>query len=172
VTFGAEVIRNRVVEGNLIPEALLGRLEGGELRAMRSVDLFRGHRSIVMGVPGAFTPVCTQRHVPDFVDNADALRRAGFTQLICIAPNDPFVLDMWSRMLDPGGRIKFVSDGNLEFNRALGLLSEGRSLFLGTRSERYLLVIDNGTIAHLRIEPNAMAYSCTRAADAMEVALV
>lgn len=157
-----------MVEGNRIPEALLARLEDGRVRPVSSVELFRGQRSLVLGVPGAFTPVCNGRHIPDFIENAPALRKAGFTQLLCIAPNDPYVVDVWARTLDPTGQIQFLSDGNLDFTRALGLLNKERYLFLGLRSHRYLMSVRGCIITHLRVEPHSLSYSCTHPADALD----
>ena len=97
---------------------------------------------------------------------------SGYNQLICIAPNDPFVLKAWSRLLDPEKRLEFLSDGNLDFARALNLKVENRELFLGWRSERYLIIVENGSITRFRVEPSVLTYSCTRAVDALDVEFV
>jgi peroxiredoxin len=89
---------------------------------------------------------------------------------VCIAPNDPFVLEAWAKLVDPERRIRFLSDGNLQFTRALALDCENPNLFIGERSERYLMVVENGTIVRLRVEANILTYSCSGADEALEAA--
>ncbi len=156
-----------IINGSRIPDVELGRLLGSELCAVSTRELFAHGRTIVLGIPGAFTPVCTKEHVPDFIKNAGKLKACGYTQLICIAPNDPFVLDAWARQVDPKGKIEFFSDGNLDFVSRLDLRMTNRDLFVGVRSERYLMIVHNNTIVRLRVEPNILAYTCTRAVDAL-----
>lgn len=158
------------LSGSRIPDVRLGYLQDGEVRTVSAVKYFAEGRTIVLGVPGAYTPVCTQRHIPDFIANVDKFDMLGFRQLVCIAPNDPFVLEAWSCDVDPAHKIRFLSDGNLEFTRALGLDSANRELLIGTRSERYLMIVDNGTIVRLRIEPNILTFSCATAEDALNAA--
>jgi peroxiredoxin len=122
-----------------VPDVPLGFLADGELHQISARELFASGRSIVMGIPGAFTPVCTQRHIPDFVSHADRFTQAGITRLVCIAPNDPFVLAEWAKIVDPDNRLRFFSDGNLEFVRALGVNCDIATLFCGERGERYLM---------------------------------
>lgn len=157
-----------ILIGSRIPGIRLGYYEDGEVQSLDAPDIFAVGRSVVMGVPGAFTPVCTRLHVPDFVRSADSLRASGFGQLICIVPNDPFVVAEWAAQVDPGNKLRFLSDGNLEFTSALGLQATHRDLFLGMRSERYLLVIDKGVIVRFKIEPNIFGFTCTRAQDVVE----
>jgi peroxiredoxin len=157
-----------ILVGRQLPNVKLGVARGQEVQAVDAFHVFGVGRSIILGVPGAFTPVCTGHHVPDFVQNADKLHASGFSQVACIAPNDPFVLAEWAARLDPAGRILFLSDGNLDFTNALGLQMSDRDLFLSGRSERYLLTIERNMILSVRVEPNIMAYTCTRAADAFE----
>lgn len=154
----------------MVPDVQLGFLDNGEVRSVSASDLFAHGLTVVLGIPGAFTPVCTNKHIPDFLSQADAFDMQGCRQLVCIAPNDPFVLEEWASRVDPEHRIRFLSDGNLEFTRALDLVCENPGLFIGERSERYLMVVENGTIVRLRIEPNILTYSCSRANDALEAA--
>ena len=161
-----------IINGSRVPDILFGHAENDELRTVGAREYFACGRTLVLGAPGAFTPVCTKQHIPDFVQNADKLVASGFSRLVCIAPNDPFVLDAWARQLDPGKKLKFLSDGNLDFARALQLESQNRKLFLGWRSERYLMTVDDGIITRLRVEPSILTYSCTRATDALNVEFV
>jgi peroxiredoxin len=148
----------------------LGFLADGALHKISARELFASGRSIVMGIPGAFTPVCTQRHIPDFVSHADRFAQSGITQLVCIAPNDPFVLAEWAKIVDPDHRLRFFSDGNLEFVRALGVSCDIGNLFCGERGERYLMVIEHGTIVRFQVEENILNYARSSVREAMAVA--
>ena len=151
-----------------VPLAYLG--DDGDVRTISAAKCLAEGRAAVLGVPGAFTPVCTKRHIPDFIKNAAKFETLGFRQLVCIAPNDPFVLDAWARAVDPERKLRFLSDGNLEFTRSLALDAANRELFIGTRSERYLMIVEDGTIVRLRIEPNILTFSCATADDALDAA--
>jgi peroxiredoxin len=159
----------QILSGLPIPDVQLGALENDAVVFLPARSLFAGRRAIVIGVPGAFTPVCTRQHVPDFVKNAGTLRASGFDFLACIAPNDPFVLKMWARDVDPQGKLRFLSDGNLDWTNALGLGSLERKLCLGQRSQRYMLVVENGQIARAKIEPSVLDFSCTGAQHVLPV---
>ena len=163
-----------MIEANLssyrVPDVRLGYLDDGEIRSVSASKFFAEGRTIILGIPGAYTPVCSTRHVPDFVQSADRFKTLGFNRLVCIAPNDPFVLDAWSREMDPERKLRFLSDGNLEFTHELALESVNPELFVGMRSERYLMVVEDGNIVRLRIEPNILTYSCSTADDALSVA--
>lgn len=142
-----------VVLGGKIPNVNFGYLDEGQVRSISARKVFEYHRAIVLGVPGAFTPSCTQLYVPDFIRNAARLRASGFSELICIVPNDPFVVKAWADMLDPQRKLTFLSDGNLDFATALGMTSHDRQLFGGKRCERYLMTVEDGVIVRLRSEP-------------------
>ena len=102
-------------------------------------------------MPGAFTPTCSEQHLPGFVDNADAIKGKGVDSIVCVAVNDPFVLDAWSQ--DRGaGDLTIVGDGNGDFTRALGLEMDGRGFGLGTRSQRYAMIVEDGTVTKLAVE--------------------
>lgn len=156
-----------IILGSRVPSVNLGYLADGGVAALSTDALFAGVKSVVIGIPGAFTPVCSQQHVPDFVANADRLQASGFAQLICIAPNDPFVLEAWRCQMDPQHKIRFLSDGNLDFTRALGLSEAHKDLFLGNRSKRYMLVVHDRTIQRVRVETSILTYACTRADDVL-----
>ena len=160
---------DEIIVGSRVPSVKLGCLQGGEITAITTDELFADKKSIVLGIPGAFTPICAQQHIPDFIANAEKMRAAGYNQLICIAPNDPFVLEAWAASIDPLSKIKFMSDGNLEFCTALNMAVVHNALFLGRRSQRYLLVLHNHVVQHVKVESSILNYSCTRAQDALEL---
>ncbi len=153
--------------GERAPAVRLARLRHGALEEVDLEARLSGLRAVVVGVPGAFTPVCTRDHVPDFVANAEALKRAGHDAVICVAPNDPWTLAAWAERLDPHGAVEFLSDGNRDLARALGVLTVDRANFFGERSQRYLLVTQRCVIERLRVEPVFDVLTCTRAEDVL-----
>ena len=155
----------KTIIGSRVPAVPLGYVHSGAVEAISTDKLFANSSAVVIGIPGAFTPVCSNQHVPNFVANADLLVASGYGKLVCISANDPFVLAAWKREIDPADKILFLSDGNLEFCSALGLVIENKSLFLGRRSQRYLLIIQNMKIQYVRVEDDILDYSCTKAED-------
>jgi peroxiredoxin len=152
--------------GQRIPDMALGQFAYGEIRKIELLPLFARKKIVVIGVPGAFTPVCTKQHIPDFIAQADRLRAGGIDELICVAPNDPYTLTAWTRQLDPENKLLFLSDGNLDFTRAMGLQANNRDLFLGERSRRYLMVVQDCVVSHIKMESILTDYCCTTPADA------
>jgi peroxiredoxin len=163
-------MRDQILSGTRIPGAMLAYIKNDVLVAAPASDLFASGKIVILGIPGAFTPVCSQTHLPDFLRNVPKLRASGFGMLACVAPNDPYVLQAWASVVDPGRTVEFFSDGNLDFARALGLAKTHRELFLGERTERYMLIAVDGLIQRVRIEPSILDVSCTGAFDALEKA--
>lgn len=156
--------RNTLV-GLRIPGALLAKRVDGQVKPVRAYDVMGNGRTLAIGAPGAFTPVRSEQHVSGLVANADRLRRSGFHRLVCIVASDPFVTHAWAKVVDPEQKIRFVSDGNLNCAKALGCVTHEQRLFLGDRSERYLLSVRDTTIETVRVELNIANYSCTMADD-------
>ena len=153
--------------GERLPPVRLGRLDQGQIESVRLEELLAGRRAIIVGLPGAFTPTCSQTHLPDFVANAPSLKASGFDLVICLSANDPWTLDAWARELDPLGRLMFLSDGNLELSRKLGLVRKEPAYFLGERCRRFVLIAENAVVTRLSIEPDAAQMTCTRAEDVL-----
>ena len=149
--------------GLRVPDVPLGQLSHGTLDVVHTHALFAGRRAIVIGIPGAFTPICEGEHLPGFIANAAKLKQAGFDMICCIAPNDPWVLSRWAQEVDPGGAIRFLSDGNLAFARALGLNGREDGFFLGERSRRYVMTLDRAVIQKLRVDDDILRLNCTTA---------
>jgi len=145
----------------------LAHLVDGAVEFVSTRALFAKRKSIVVGVPGAFTPVCTRQHVPDFIRNADKFRASGYDHLVCVAANDPFVVAAWAATIDPKGKLSYFADGNLKLARALGLLCREEALGLGERSQRYLMMVDDGVITRLRVEPSILVFTCTGSEEAL-----
>lgn len=115
-------------------------------------DLFKGKTVVLFSVPGAFTPTCSTRHLPGFVERADALKAKGVDEIICLSVNDPFVMTAWARSADATGKITMLADGNCTFTRALGLTQDSSAAAMGERGQRFALIARDGTVEHLFIE--------------------
>lgn len=147
--------------GKRLPDAKLGEMVDGEIRTYVASDLFAVGRGVIVGMPGAFTPICSGRHLPNLVANAERLRAGGVKHLACVVTSDPFAVDSWRKEVDPSGQIQFLSDGNLSLARALGLMSHEPTLFLGERSARYVVLTDNGVVSTVRVEDSILEVGCT-----------
>lgn len=144
-----------IAVGAKIPSDLTGFiLKEGAPTKVTLGELLGGKKAVVFGIPGAFTSTCTNQHLPSYVKDADALKAKGVDAIICLAVNDVFVLDAWNKA---GGdpKITMLSDGNGDITRALGLQLDLSAIGLGTRSQRFAMVVDQGTVKALEIEEKA-----------------
>ena len=151
--------------GQRVPPLNLARLQEGVPETINLERHLAGRRAVIVGVPGAFTPVCTVEHVPSFIAQATSLEQAGFSRVICVVGNDPWVTAEWAQKLDPEGRIDFLSDGNFELGRALSAMKSAAELFMGERPTRYLLIIRDCVIERLKLESSPIVLTCTRPTD-------
>jgi peroxiredoxin len=158
------------IVGSEVPNVPFGYLDNGELKTITAGEFFSGTKAVAIGVSGAYLPVCSHQHVPDFVNTTYKLRMAGYAKLAVIVPNDPFVTAAWSKQVDPAGNLVFLSDGNLELARALGVTMTIRSIFVGERPMRYMFVANKGRIRRFSVEPDILTLSCTGAAHALKAA--
>jgi glutaredoxin/glutathione-dependent peroxiredoxin len=143
-----------IQKGDPIPEARLFDLdESGALRAVSASERFAGKRIVLFAVPGAFTRTCSEQHLPSFVQYADALKAQGIDEIVCVAVNDAMVLAAWARERDAVGKISMLSDGLCEFTRAVGLEQDLSTRGFGMRSKRYAMLIEDGRVANISIEP-------------------
>ena len=117
-------------------------------------DIFAGKKVVLFAVPGAFTPGCSITHLPGYVVNADKIKAAGVDSIVCMAVNDAFVMDAWGKSQNAEELI-MLADGNGEFTAALGLELDGSGFGLGTRSQRFAMIVDDGTVTHLNVEEGA-----------------
>ncbi|MDZ7669979.1 MAG: peroxiredoxin [Gammaproteobacteria bacterium] len=140
-----------IKEGDKLPDATLYVMKDGKPTPVTTTELFGGKKVVAFAVPGAFTPTCSQAHLPGYVVNADALRDKGVDSIVCLSVNDPFVMDSWGQSAN-AENIEMVSDGNGEFTSKLGLEMDGSGAGLGTRSQRYAMVVDDGVVKKLAVE--------------------
>lgn len=153
--------------GDRVPEAILGQLVDGEATPRSLQRILAGRQVIVFGVPGAFTPVCTEQHAVEFVAAADGLKRAGYDAVLCIAPDNPWAVSTWARQMDPHGKVCFLSDANGEFARVSGLGMRSENMFLGNVLRRFVMTVSDGAITYLGVEPDGLALTCSRSSDAL-----
>lgn len=154
--------------GRRIPDANVAEYVDDAIVTHSMRELLAGARSIVTGMPGAYTPVCTMQHVPNLIANAERFAASGFTGIYCLVTSDPFSLAAWARSVDPQHKVRFLSDGNLDFCGALGLISNERDLFMGRRSCRYTLVTEGDVMRAVRVEESVLDFHCTRAELAID----
>lgn len=139
--------------GEKLPSVTLRYLSPEGPKEITTDELFRGKRVALFAVPGAFTPACSQRHLPGYVEKAAEIRAKGIDQIACVAVNDVFVMNAWAKAGNVGDNIMMLSDGSGEFARALGLELDMRSRGLGMRSQRYSMLVDDGVVKSLNVEP-------------------
>lgn len=143
------------------------RLPEGELREFIEVEtegcslgpnkfsvseLVKGKKIAVFAVPGAYTPTCTGKHAPAYVERAAEFKAKGIDEIWCIAVNDPFVMGAWGRELKAGGAVRMLSDGSAEFTRQLGLETDLSKAGMGIRSQRYSMLVEDGVVKQLNVE--------------------
>lgn len=138
--------------GDRLPRATLRRMGESGMETVDIGDYLSGRKVVLFAVPGAFTPTCSEKHLPGFLEEADTIRAKGVDAIACVAVNDPFVLKAWDHATGVGSRIDLFSDGNAEFTKAMGLDFDGSGVGLGTRSRRYAMVVDDGVVKTLLIE--------------------
>jgi peroxiredoxin len=137
--------------GDRIPSATLKRVEHGGIQDIDSAQLFAGRDVVLFGVPGAFTPTCSERHLPGFVANYQAFRDRGI-DVACMSVNDPFVMQAWAQMQQVPDGMWMLFDGNADFTRALGLEMDASAYAMGTRSKRFALHAVDGVVKQLFVE--------------------
>jgi peroxiredoxin len=122
-------------------------------RDVSVADVFKGRRVVLFAVPGAFTPTCSMKHLPGFVAGAQRLAGKGVDQVACIAVNDAFVMAAWGEAHGARGKVRMLADGNGEFTRAVGLELDASGFGMGKRSQRYAMVVKDGKVEQLHVEP-------------------
>jgi peroxiredoxin len=115
-------------------------------------QLVKGKTVAIFGLPGAFTPTCSAKHVPGYVENADALKKAGVDEVWCISVNDPFVMGAWARDQQTAGKVRMMADGSADFARATGLTLDLTARGMGVRSQRYSMLVKDGEVRALNVE--------------------
>lgn len=138
--------------GDSVPSITLKHLTADGMQDITTDSLFKGKKTVLFSVPGAFTPTCSAKHLPGFVEQADALKAKGVHEIVCTAVNDPFVMRAWGEKHGVEGKVTMLPDGMALLASALGLTQELAGPQLGVRGQRFALVAEDGVITHLAIE--------------------
>jgi glutaredoxin/glutathione-dependent peroxiredoxin len=138
--------------GDKVPSATLKYLSSEGPKEITTDELFRGKRVALFAVPGAFTPTCSQRHLPGYVDRAADIKGRGVDTIACLSVNDAFVMGAWGKDQNVGDKVMMLADGSGDFTRAVGLELDLTKGGLGTRSQRYSMMVEDGVIKALNIE--------------------
>ena len=136
--------------GERIPESILQYVADG-VHKIDTLALFEGRKLVLFSVPGAFTPTCSERHLPGFVEHFDTFRERGI-DVACMAVNDPFVMQAWGESQHVPAGMRMLADGNADFTRALGLEMDASGFGMGTRSKRFALYAEDGVVRQLFVE--------------------
>ncbi len=150
--------------GDKIPSATLKVKTEGGIEDLSTDTLFGGKTVVLFAVPGAFTPTCSVKHLPGFVAHSADIKGKGVDTIACLSVNDAFVMDAWGKDQQADGKVLMLADGNGELTGKLGLEMDGSAFGLGTRSQRYAMVVKDGTVAALHVEePGAFEVSSAEA---------
>ncbi len=141
-----------IAVGDRLPEVKFAILTGNGLELRTTGEIFSEKKIALFAVPGAFTSTCSKSHLPGFLAELDALKAKGVDEIVCVAVNDAFVLDAWAKASEAEGKITFLSDGNAEFAKAIGLDFDASARNLGVRSRRFSALVEDGVVKILNIE--------------------
>lgn len=146
--------------GDRIPSATLLKATPDGPQPVETDAYFAGRTVALFSVPGAFTPTCSARHLPGFVDKADELKAKGVDEIACVAVNDAFVMQAWGAQAGAGDKVTMLSDGNGTFAEALGLVMDASKFGMGKRGSRWSAIVEDGTVKELNVEePGAFKVS-------------
>lgn len=146
--------------GDRLPGATLLKATPEGPQPVDTDSFFAGRKVALFAVPGAFTPTCSARHLPGFVDKADELKSRGVDEVACLSVNDAFVLQAWAKEAGAEGKVTMLADGNGDFVQALGLDADFAKFGMGKRSQRWSAIVDDGVVRSLNVEePGAFSVS-------------
>jgi glutaredoxin/glutathione-dependent peroxiredoxin len=157
--------------GDKVPSVTLRQVTPEGPKEVSSDEFFRGKKVVLFAVPGAFTPACSQRHLPGYVDKASDIKAKGIDEIACVAVNDAAVMGAWGKDQKTEGKVTMLADGSGDFVRALGLELDLTKGGLGVRSKRYSMLVDNGVVKSLNVEAQPGQVDAS-SAEAMLKALV
>jgi len=138
--------------GDRLPEATFTTMTAEGPKPLTTAEVFTGKKVVLFSVPGAFTPTCSKQHLPGYVKQADDLKAKGVAAIACLAVNDVFVMDAWAKSQGADGKVLMLADGNAAFTRQIGLELDASKHGMGTRSQRFSMIVDDGVVSTLNIE--------------------
>lgn len=140
--------------GDALPDATFHVMTEDGPAPRKSADIFPGKKVVMIAVPGAFTPTCTMNHLPGFIENAEEIKAKGVDEILVTGVNDVFVMDAWAEATGGKGKVTFLADGSADFAKAADMTLDLTSRGLGIRSQRYAMVVEDGTVKMLAVEAN------------------
>lgn len=138
-----------IKEGDKIPNV---KVKATDMSDVQTESLFKGKKVVLFAVPGAFTPTCSAKHLPGFIEKADELRKKGVDDIICMSVNDAFVMKAWGEDRGAGDKVRLIADGNGDFAKALGLDFDGSGIGFGVRSQRFAAIVEDGVVKKLAVD--------------------
>lgn len=138
--------------GDKIPLVTLKTMTAEGPKELNTGEIFAGKKVVLFGLPGAFTPTCSAKHLPGFIEKHDALAAKGVNTIACISVNDAFVMGAWGKAQEAGEKVLMLADGNADFAKAMGLDADFTAYGMGTRSKRFALVAEDGVVKILNVE--------------------
>jgi 2-Cys peroxiredoxin 5 len=154
-----------IQEGDKLPSVEVHESSPGD--KVNIADLFAGKKGVLFAVPGAFTPGCSKTHLPGYVQDADAIKAKGIDVVACVAVNDAFVMQAWGESQGAQGKVRMLADPAGEFTKAVGLDVNAAALG-GLRSKRYSMIIDDGVVKSLNVEPDGFGLTCSLSKPLLE----
>lgn len=156
-----------IKEGDIIPDATFFVLTPDGPAPRKTDDIFPGKKVVIIGVPGAFTPTCSMNHLPGFIENAAAMKGKGVDEVMVTGVNDVFVMKAWAEHTGGKDKVTFLSDGSAQFAKAIGADLDLTEMGFGVRSKRYSMIVDDGVVKKLVVEPNPTEADHTKAEHIM-----
>lgn len=141
-----------IKEGDSLPGVTLTEMVDGAPTPAPLADLTKGKKVVFFAVPGAFTPTCSAKHLPGFVEQAGSIKGKGVDEIVCLSVNDAFVMDAWGKAQNAGGKVRMLADGNGDLASAMGLTMDGSKFGMGQRSQRYAMIVNDGKVEKLLVE--------------------
>jgi peroxiredoxin len=141
-----------ITVGDKVPTATLMEMRDGAPRAIKTDELFAGKKVVLFALPGAFTPTCSAKHLPGFIQHAAAFAEKGINTIACLSVNDAFVMGAWGNSAGAGDKVMMLADGNADFTKTLGLEMDATKYGMGLRSQRYAMLVEDGVVKQLYVE--------------------
>ena len=141
-----------IAVGDKLPQTVFRVMTADGPQPRSTDELFKGRKVVLFAVPGAFTPTCQNNHLPGYLKNAAAIKAKGVDAIAVTGVNDVFVMNAWCKANNAEGQIEFLADGNADFAKALGLSMDGSGFGLGTRSQRYSMIVNDGVVEAINVE--------------------
>jgi glutaredoxin/glutathione-dependent peroxiredoxin len=145
--------------GDKLPEVKVKEMSESGPRDVSLGELTKGKKVVLFAVPGAFTPTCSMKHLPGFVEKAGDLRAKGVQEILCLSVNDAFVMGAWGKQQGAGDKVRMLADGNGEFTKAVGLELDASGFGMGKRSKRYAMIVNDGKVEQVLVDESGLKES-------------